>query len=245
MISNADLIVADLVVAGAAFFGAFVSGLTGFAFGLVVLGAWLHVIPPSVAGPMVVICGVLSQSVSFASVRRHVDLRRLWPFVVGGLAGIPLGVWLLGHVDPGLFKRGLGIFLVLTAGYQLFGRAAVLGFGGRSADGAVGFVGGVMSGLAGLSGAVPTLWAMLRGWPKDQARAVYQPFNMVIMGTTLAGLWAAGLLNGEHLHYAMITAPSVVIGAALGLNAYRWIDPELFQRIVLFLLLASGAALVV
>ncbi|MCK6451659.1 MAG: sulfite exporter TauE/SafE family protein [Alphaproteobacteria bacterium] len=235
---------ADLVVAAAAFFGAFVSGLTGFAFGLVVLGAWLHVIPPSVAGPMVVICGIFAQSVSFASVRRHVDGRRLWPFLAGGLVGIPIGVWLLGHVDAALFKRGVGVFLVLTAGYQLFGRAAVIGVGGRPADGAVGFVGGIMSGMAGLSGAVPTLWAMMRGWPKDQARAVYQPFNMVILAVTLLGLWAAGALNGEHLHYVWIVAAPVAVGAMLGLVAYRWIDAELFRRIVLFLLLASGAALV-
>lgn len=236
---------ADLVVAAAAFFGAFVSGLTGFAFGLVVLGAWLHVIPPAVAGPMVVICGVLSQGISFATVRRHVDVGRLWPFLVGGLIGIPLGVALLAHVDPGLFKRALGVFLILTAGYQLFGRAAVVHFGGKPADGAVGFIGGVMSGLAGLSGAVPTVWAMLRGWPKEQARAVYQPFNMVIMGTTLVGFYVSGVLNGEHLHYALVTAPCVVVGAAIGLNAYRWLDAELFRRIVLFLLLASGATLVV
>jgi uncharacterized protein len=240
MISNADL-----VVAAAALFGAFVSGLTGFAFGLVVLGAWLHVIPPAVAGPMVVICGVMTQCISFAAVRREVNLRRLWPFLVCGLVGIPLGLWLLGQVDPAPFKRGIGIFLMLSAGYQLFGKAAVLSFGGRAADGAIGFVGGVMSGLAGLSGAVPTLWAMMRGWPKEAARAVYQPFNLVILLATVGGLYATGQLNGEHWHYTLVTAPCIFIGAAIGLVAYRWVDAELFRRIVLFLLLASGATLVV
>lgn len=237
--------VADLVVAGAAFAGAFVSGLTGFAFGLVVLGAWLHVIPPAIAGPMVVICGLFTQSVSFASVRRYVDMRRLWPFLVFGILGVPLGVWLLPRIDPHWFKRGMGIFLILTSSYQLFGRPGVIHAGGRAADGAVGFVGGVMSGIAGLSGAVPTLWTMMRGWTKDHARAVYQPFNMVILAVTFANLFLSGGLNGEHLHFTLISIPSLLIGAGLGLVAYRWVDAVLFRRVVLYLLLASGAALVV
>lgn len=245
MIPALDLIATDLVVAVAALFGAFVSGLTGFAFGLVVLGAWLHVIPPAIAGPLVVICGLFTQSVSFASVRRYIDMRRLWPFLLLGLLGVPLGVWLLPRIDPQWFKRGTGIFLILTASYQLFGRAGVVHAGGRAADGAVGFIGGVMSGIAGLSGAVPTLWTMMRGWTKEHARAVYQPFNMAILAVTCASLYLSGNLNGEHLHFTLVSVPSLLIGAGLGLVAYRWVDADLFRRIVLWLLLASGAALVI
>jgi uncharacterized membrane protein YfcA len=239
-----DALIADLVVATAALFGGFVSGLTGFAFGLVVLGAWLHVIPPAVAGPMVAICGLCSQAVALPSFRRHFDTQRLWPFLVGGLLGVPIGVWLLGYVEPGWFKRAVGLFLILSATYQLFGRPAAITRGGRPADGAIGFVGGVMSGLAGLSGAVPTLWAMLRGWPKDSARAVYQPFNMAILGATLGGLYWAGALNGTHVHFSLVALPAVVIGCIAGLNAYKWVNAEQFRRIVLLLLLASGASLV-
>lgn len=245
MIPAVDLVAADVVVAAAALFGAFVSGLTGFAFGLVVLGAWLQVVPPAVAGPLVVICGIFTQSVSFASVRRFVDWRRLWPFLAFGLLGIPLGVWLLPRIDPAWFKRGTGVFLVLTASYQLFGRAGFIHAGGRAADGAVGFIGGVMSGIAGLSGAVPTLWTMMRGWRKEHARAVYQPFNMAILSATLVNLYVSGNLDGEHLHYTLISVPSLLVGAGAGLFAYRWIDAELFRRVVLWLLLASGVALVV
>jgi uncharacterized membrane protein YfcA len=245
LIPAVDPIAADVVVATAALFGAFVSGLTGFAFGLVVLGAWLQVVPPSVAGPLVVICGIFTQSVSFASVRRFVDWRRLWPFLAFGLVGIPLGVWLLPRIDPAWFKRGTGVFLILTASYQLFGRAGFIHAGGRAADAAVGFVGGVMSGVAGLSGAVPTLWTMMRGWRKEHARAVYQPFNMAILSATLINLYASGNLNGEHLHYALISIPSLLIGAGAGLVAYRWIDAGLFRSVVLWLLLVSGAALLI
>src|SRR6266487_3872163 len=42
--------------------------------------------------------------------------------------------------------------------------------GGRG----IGFAGGILGGLAGLSGVLPTLWASVRGWGKDERRGVFQ-----------------------------------------------------------------------
>ena len=39
--------------------------------------------------------------------------------------------------------------------------------GGKIADAMIGLGGGVMGGLAGLSGPFPTIWSGLRGWEKD------------------------------------------------------------------------------
>lgn len=45
--------------------------------------------------------------------RRGFDLKRLAPFVLGGLAGIPLGVALLPRLDIDWFKAILGALLAL------------------------------------------------------------------------------------------------------------------------------------
>jgi len=59
--------------------------------------------------------------------------------------------------------------------------ARACGRPGRTADGAIGFAGGILGrGLAGLSGALPTVWATLRGWGKDERRGVFQAFNLTI-----------------------------------------------------------------
>ena len=42
----------------------------------------------------------------------------------------------------------------------------------RWGDGAVGLVGGVLGGIGGFAGSVPTLWCTLRGFNKDTQRAV-------------------------------------------------------------------------
>ncbi len=42
--------------------GGFVSGLAGFGTALIALGIWLNVLPPAVAGTLVIICSVVAQS---------------------------------------------------------------------------------------------------------------------------------------------------------------------------------------
>jgi uncharacterized membrane protein YfcA len=235
----------NLLVAGAALLGAFASGLAGFAFGLVALGLWLHVLSPKIAGPLVVVASLVVQTVSLIHLRRAVRLDLLWPFVVGGLIGVPVGVWLLDYTDPDLFRRSVGAFLALYAAYMLLAPAmAPMTAGGRAADTGVGFIGGVMSGLAGLSGAVPTAWCRLRGWSKDVTRAVYQPFNMAIQVMSIAALFQAGLLTRELGFYTLLCLPAMLIGVWLGLRLYARVDERQFRKIVLGMLLVSGISLI-
>ena len=235
---------AGLVVAGAALLGAFASGLAGFAFGLVALGLWLHVLSPQVAGPLVIVASLFAQSLSLIHVRRGFRFDLLWPFLVGGLIGTPLGVWLLAYVDPLVFRRAMGVFLVAYAGFFLLRPPLKpVHHGGRVADGGVGFVGGVMGGLAGLSGALPTAWCALRGWSKDVSRAVYQPFNIAVQVAALPVLLSAGLLTRELGYYTLLCLPAMLVGVWLGVRIYVRIDEAQFRKVILWLLLASGFSL--
>ena len=93
--------------------GGFVSGLAGFGTALMALGIWLYVLPPSLAVPLVLICSVVAQTATLPSMWRSFDFSLIWPFIIGGLAGVPLGVMLIAHADPHQFKLGFGIFLLV------------------------------------------------------------------------------------------------------------------------------------
>ena len=58
------------------FAGAVVSGLTGFAFSAVAGALLLHVLPPSEAVPLMMVCSVLVQSASLVSLWRHIQWRQ-------------------------------------------------------------------------------------------------------------------------------------------------------------------------
>ena len=120
---------------------------------------------------------------------RLLDFKLAVPFVIGGLAGMPIGALLVARADPQVFKLSVGVMLLVFPAALYFIRTPMaFRFGGRAADAAVGFAGGILGGLAGLSGPLPTLWASVRGWTKDQRRGVFQIFNGTVLG---AALWSA------------------------------------------------------
>ena len=153
-----------IVLAGAAAAG-FAQGVSGFAFSLVALSIWAWAVEPQLAAPMSVFGALMGQLIALPWIWRGFDLKKLLPLVIGGLVGVPLGAFLLQWLDPTLFKFGLGVFLLLYCPLMLLLPADYKwAHGGRLADGASGFAGGVLGGLAGISGPVPTLWTTLRGW---------------------------------------------------------------------------------
>jgi len=233
------------IVLGAAA-GGFVQGLSGFAFGLVASAIWAWVVAPQLAGPMVVFGSLIGQILSIAAARRGFDLKRVLPFVIAGLLGIPIGVVLLKNLDQTIFRLVVGVILLVYAAAMLFLRDVrpVKG-GGRLADAAVGFAGGVMGGIAGLSGPAPTLWCALRGWKKDVQRAVYQSFNLVMHAATLAVYTGSGLITGRAVWMIALVAPAMVIPSLLGTRLYQRISEIVFRRIVLVLVGLSGLGLIV
>ncbi len=225
--------------------GGFVTGLAGFGTALVGLGIWLHVLAPVTASTLTLVCSVAGQLQTIPGMWREIEPRRVLPFVIPGLAGVPIGLWALRFVDAASFKLGVGFLLLLFAGFMLLWRGQP-GFtwGGRWADGAVGLIGGFLGGLAGLSGAPPTMWATLRGWTKDQKRAVFRTFNFSILSASLIGHVANGLVTADLVSAAAMALPGTFVGAWLGVATYRRLSDRNFTDLVMGLLLVSGLTLV-
>ena len=223
----------------------FVAGLAGFGTALLALGIWLYVLPPSIAVPLVLICSVVAQTSTLPSFWRSIDFKLVWPFLIGGLAGVPLGIMLIAHADPQMFKLSFGVLLLLFPAALYFNRAPIaVSFGGRVADAAVGFAGGILGSLAGLSGPVPILWASVRGWGKDERRGVFQTFNWTILSASLCLQAATGFITREVLALALLALPATLLGAWLGARTYHALSDRNFRDVVLGLLFLSGIGLV-
>ncbi len=225
--------------------GGFVSGLAGFGTALMALGIWLYVLPPAVAVPLVLICSIIAQTSTLPSIWRSIDFRLVWPFLIGGLAGVPLGTLMIAHADPRVFKLSIGVLLLVFPTALYFNRTPIVpNFGGRTADGMVGFAGGILGGLAGLSGPLPILWANLRGWGKDERRGIFQTFNWTILTASLCLQAGTGIVEVEVLWLALLAFPATLFGAWIGARTYHVLSDHHFRDIVLGLLFLSGIGLV-
>jgi len=227
-----------------AFAGGFVAGLAGFGTALMALGIWLYVLPPSDAVPLILICSVVAQSWTLPSLWRSFDFTLIWPFVIGGLIGVPLGTLLVAQADPNAFKLTVGVFLLLFPLALYFSKPMAFRFGGRPADAAIGFAGGILGALAGLSGPLPILWATLRGWGKDERRGIFQTYNWAVLFAALCLQAASGLIAGHVMWLALLAFPGTILGAWQGARCYHAMSDRNFRDVVLSLLFLSGVALV-
>lgn len=232
-----------LVVALGAALAGFVQGLSGFAFAMVAMAVWAWALPPQLAAVLAVFGGLSGQVVAAVTVRRGFDRSLLVPFLAGGLVGIPLGVGLLPQLDVTLFKLVLGGLLATICPVMLISHRLPRVRGGRMGDALAGLGGGVLSGIGGFAGAIPTLWCTLRGLPKDSQRAVIQNFNLAMLAVTFATYVGTGAVTLAMLPLFAIVLPVMLLPVLLGARLYIGISEPTFRRIVLGLLTLSGLAM--
>jgi uncharacterized membrane protein YfcA len=229
----------------ATFLGALVAGVAGFAFGLVAAAIWLHVLTPVQSVALIVAYGLIVQGYAVWKLRRALAWRRLLPLVVGGQIGIPLGIELLRWLPASTMRMGVGIVLIaFSLNALLRPKLPPMLKAGAMADGSAGVVSGMVGGATGLAGIVPTIWSGLRGWNKDEQRAVFQPVAVTIFIGCAMWLGGTGSFDRETLRLLAIGLPALLIGTWAGLQVYGRLKEAAFRRIVLILLLVSGIALI-
>jgi uncharacterized protein len=229
----------------ATFLAALVAGVAGFAFGLVAAAVWLHVLTPLQTTTLIVAFGLIVQGYSVWKLRRGLKLERLLPFLIGGALGLPIGVALLRWIPAVHMKTGVGVLLMAFSLYSLARpQFAKVTAGGRLADGGVGVLSGILGGTTGFGGILPTIWCTLRGWPKDEQRAIFQPTGVAIFLGTALCLGGTGSVTADTMRLFLIGLPALLAGSWLGLKLYGKLDEAAFRKIVLALLLVSGLALV-
>jgi uncharacterized membrane protein YfcA len=229
----------------ATFAGAVVAGLSGFAFGLVAASIWLYILSPLQSATLIVAFGLIVQGYSVWKLRHALDWKKLWPFILGAAIGVPAGVAVLTWANPAYVRIGVGVFLILYSLYAWFRPALKpVTSGGPAADAGIGFLNGVLGGMTGLAGILVTIWSGLRGWPKDQQRAVFQPVAVAIFLMSAIWLGAKGAVTVDTIKLFAIGLPVLIAGTWLGLKLYGRLDEATFRKVVLVLLFASGIGLI-
>jgi uncharacterized membrane protein YfcA len=232
-------------LAGGAAIAGLVQGISGFAFSMVAVSIWVWGLDPKFAATMAVFGGWFGQCISALRVRRGWHMHILVPFVIGAAIGIPIGTQLLTTLNPNLFKLVLGLLLVVCCSAMLLSsRLPKITHGGKPADAVVGLLGGVMAPLSGFSGLAPALWATLRGYNKDEHRAVLQNFNLIVLSATFASsIWGGRIRPAAMWPQMGVVAGAMILPALWGSKIYVGMSAAAFRKTVLWLLVLAGAVM--
>lgn len=236
---------AFVLLSVAVFFGAFVSGLAGFAFSAVAGAILLHILRPIEAVPLMMACSVGVQSANLWTLRKCIRWKESAVLTAGGLLGLPLALWLLHNTDARTFQQLFGAVVAAYAAWMLLKPSAVrLNWMTQSRNALVGFGGGLIGGLTAMPGALPTIWCDMHGVPKNEQRGLIQPFIAAMQIIALAMMLARHDLPSKLFVELALSIPALLAGSALGLLAFRVVNEAMFRRVILVILLVSGGLLV-
>lgn len=230
----------------AVFFGAFVSGFSGFAFSAVAGAILLHMFQPLEAVPLMMACSVGVQLANLWALRRSIQWKASLILIFGGLLGVPMALWLLHNTDARTFQQLFGLTVAIYSGYMLFKPSlGCLQKMSQSRTALIGFGGGLIGGLTAMPGALPTIWCDMHGLPKNQQRGLVQPFIAAMQIFALAMMVVRHDLSSKILFELGLNTPALVAGSAIGIFAFRNVNEATFRRVILSILFLSGALLVV
>ena len=233
-----------LLTLAVVFSAALVSSVVGFAFSALAGAGLMHLYDsPAQAVEIMVLCSIAIQFYCVFAIRRSIEWRRLLPFLVGGAACVPVGVWLLSEVSYRGFSIGLGAFLTGYGAVMLWRPQGRTWAGSRWIDFCVGALGGITGGLAAFPGAFVTIWCSMRGWDKAVQRAVTQPFILSMQLITLVTMHAQHL--AVHLDPVRIEGMlAALFAASIGMRVFRSLSNRQFTWVLNVLLMSSGALMI-
>jgi uncharacterized membrane protein YfcA len=244
-----------LLVAGILGLSGMLSGLAGFGFSAIG-SSCLLVIPPTLAIPLLMALSVANQFLSVGQLRA--DMPKTWkavwphgygPYVVGGILGVPFGVWVLNHLPAAKLMLVFGIILTLYSVYSILKPTGLKmkGSGGVGSGIAVGFTGGVVGGFTAFPGVAVVVWTGLQDIPKRVTRSIVQPYIIVLQLVSLAAnAYAHPSVFGSRFWILLALILPVVLPSTVGgVVLYRRISDVNFKRISFILLGLSGVGLLV
>jgi hypothetical protein len=231
-------------LAGIAFLGALIFGITGFGAALVTIPLATHVVPLQFALALFVLADLgAALMVGLENPKNAVrgEWTRLVPMI---LAGTALGVTLLVNLPRQAGMLLLGIFVVAFAVFTLLphGRARVVRPGWAWV---AGLAGGITSTIFGAGGPPYAIYLSQRGLTKEQFRATLGFATMTSISLRVIAFALTGLLVDREVWLkALFVVPACLAGIWVSRRIFRRLSREALMRAVALLLLASGTSLI-
>ena len=218
-----------LVLAASALAAGLIKGFTGFGGALVMAPLFTLVLNPRETLGVVVAVNVATAWQLYAPSWRTMQRAVVLPMALACALATPIGVAAIVLVAPAFGRRLIGVAvlasgLALLSGWRRHGAPRLLG------TLAVGAVGGILNGLAGIGGPPAALWLLAGREGASRDRAGLIVYVALTQAAAAAVAAVAGALDIGALESALWLAPLYVAGTYAGAHLFT-LAPEKVVRI--------------
>jgi uncharacterized protein len=215
-----------------------VQAVAGFGFALLAVPLMVVVIDLQSAVIISSFVGTLSNMLQSWQLRRNINRNMTRRFLLATAVGSPVGLLLFVYANQSALKIVLGLSILF--GVFVLSRGLELQHVSSWLDWIMGILSGVLLMATSTNG--PPLVFVLQARRIDPA-TFRATLNMVFLVSATFGLVMFGLA-GEILrsdvNVAAFAIPAMVIGVSTGVVIRKYVQQELFKKIVLFLLTIGG-----
>ena len=235
---NSTILISILAI----FLGAFTQSLTGFGVALVAMAILPSLLGLKVATPLVAMSALTLESLLLFRYRKSFQVKSVWMLMVASLAAIPFGVYVLSQFDERIALFMLGLVI---AGYALY---ALIGLRLPELQhplwaGLAGLISGMLSGAYNTGGPPAVIYGNCRRWSPQEFKSNLSGFFIMNSFTVVSTHFLSGNVTREVLHFFWWGLPAVVIGFLAGQSLDKWLNPDIFRKIVLVVLVVLGIRL--
>jgi uncharacterized membrane protein YfcA len=176
--------------------------------------------------------------------RRQARWPLLIPILLAATACLPLGVYLLTHLDREITRRMIALFVI---GFSLMLLAGIRWRGAHRLRTSLGLgaLSGVMVGTSGI-GAPPVILYLLAGSDHPATvRATMTFYVALISIVALTVFLIQGLITEKVLMLALAMTPLFMVGVTFGGRIFARLSEERFRRLTIWLMLAVSAMILI
>lgn len=232
-----------LAVIAIVFFASFTQSIVGFGTAMVGMPLMVGVLGIQTSSPLIALLGLTLEAIMLLYYRQSVSLRTMWRLIAAAVVGIPLGVLAIRQIDEQVVLTLLGLVI---AGYAIYGllRLRLPTLQSNLWAYGAGFLSGVLGGAYNTAGPPVVIYGHCKRWPPEEFRGNLQGFFLVIDLLVVANHAVLGSMTPDVWRNYLIALAPLVMGFVVGTRLAKRIDPALYSRIVLVMLVILGVRLI-
>jgi uncharacterized membrane protein YfcA len=232
-----------MLITAIIFLAIFTQSVSGFGLSLVAMSLLVNVIGIREATPLVSLVAITAEFILLVYYRHVFNLRAVARLSAASVFGIPIGLFFLQRVDTGIVTAVLGVILLAFSLYSLFGLVLPRLEHPLWAY-SLGFLSGILGGAYNTSGPPVVIYGTCRRWPPAEFKCNLQGFFLLISCLASLGHALSGSLTPTVWHHYLYALPGIGLGAVVGFSLDKRVDPQLFRRLILLLLIVLGLRLI-
>jgi uncharacterized membrane protein YfcA len=232
-----------LFLAFAIFLAIITQSLAGFGLGLVSMALLAEPLGVQTAAPLIALVAITAEVIMLFRYRSAFNLAAVRRLVLASVVGIPLGILALRQVNQNIALTILGLVLISYSLYALVTPRLPEIKNPRWAYG-FGFVAGLLSGAYNTGGPPYVVYGTCSRWQPAEFKSNLQGIFIVNSVMVIGGHALSHNFTAPVWRDYLIALPAIGLGMWLGFRLDRYLDPALFRKLVLLLLLLLGASMI-